>query len=86
MIHSLRSSLVNLINKTVIDKSNIMEKKTFLRENLLLFLTVASVFAGCIIGFSLRNLELTERNIDLIGFPGEILMNMLKVSYFFVFF
>lgn len=58
-----------------------MSEKAFMRDNLLLILTVVSVFGGCIFGFTLRNLNLTQKNIDLIGFPGEIFMNMLKVCF-----
>lgn len=58
-----------------------MVQKSFIRKNLLLFLTISSVIIGCIIGFLLRNLNLTQRHIDIIGFPGEILMNMLKVIF-----
>uniref|UniRef100_A0A915ND66 Amino acid transporter n=1 Tax=Meloidogyne javanica TaxID=6303 RepID=A0A915ND66_MELJA len=53
-------------------------KKELFRENILLLFTIFSVFAGFGIGFGLRHLHLTQREIDLIGFPGEIFMNILK--------
>lgn len=49
------------------------------RKNLLLLLTVVSVFVGLGAGFTARSAEPSQRTIDLIGFPGEILMNMLKM-------
>uniref|UniRef100_A0A0N5ATZ5 Amino acid transporter n=1 Tax=Syphacia muris TaxID=451379 RepID=A0A0N5ATZ5_9BILA len=51
----------------------------WLRKNLLLVSTVASVIIGGILGFSLRSLNLDAQTITLLSFPGEILMNMLKM-------
>lgn len=51
----------------------------WLRKNLLLVSTVASVIIGAILGFSLRSLHLDVQTITLLSFPGEILMNMLKM-------
>jgi solute carrier family 1 (high affinity glutamate transporter) protein 2 len=45
----------------------------------LLTLTIASVFAGLILGFILRIAEPSEKAIMLISFPGDILMRMLKL-------
>uniref|UniRef100_A0A1I8BEE6 Amino acid transporter n=1 Tax=Meloidogyne hapla TaxID=6305 RepID=A0A1I8BEE6_MELHA len=53
-------------------------KSELLRENILLLFTIFSVFAGFGIGFGLRHLHPSQRAIDLIGFPGEIFMNILK--------
>ncbi|XP_063404964.1 excitatory amino acid transporter-like [Mytilus trossulus] len=52
---------------------------TWGRDNLLLTLTIASVFAGLILGFSLRVAEPSEQAILLISFPGDVLMRMLKL-------
>lgn len=49
------------------------------KDNLLLTLTIASVFAGLILGFILRIAEPSEKAIMLISFPGDILMRMLKL-------
>ncbi|KAK3098194.1 hypothetical protein FSP39_017092 [Pinctada imbricata] len=49
------------------------------KKNLLLVLTVAGVFMGIILGFSLRAAEPSEQAIMLISFPGDILMRMLKM-------
>uniref|UniRef100_A0AC34Q7F8 Amino acid transporter n=1 Tax=Panagrolaimus sp. JU765 TaxID=591449 RepID=A0AC34Q7F8_9BILA len=51
----------------------------WLRKNLLLVLTVASVILGALLGFFLRSLNPSPQTIMLISFPGEILMNMLKM-------
>ncbi|CAC5372981.1 SLC1A2 [Mytilus coruscus] len=52
---------------------------TWGKDNLLLTLTIASVFAGLILGFSLRQAEPSEQAILLISFPGDVLMRMLKL-------
>ncbi|KAI1717413.1 sodium:dicarboxylate symporter family domain-containing protein [Ditylenchus destructor] len=55
-------------------------QKSLLRENLLVLLTVAGVFGGIILGFIVRGFSPSMTTIGLIGFPGEILMNMLKMT------
>lgn len=52
---------------------------SFVRDNAQLLLTVLAVFVGIGIGFALRGTHPTQKTIDLIAFPGEILMNMLKM-------
>lgn len=49
------------------------------KEHLLLALTLGGVVVGCIIGFSARAGHPSDRAIEFIGFPGEILMSMLKM-------
>lgn len=49
------------------------------KDNLLLTLTIGSVFAGLILGFLLRLAEPSEQAIMLISFPGDVLMRMLKL-------
>jgi len=56
----------------------VVKLKRRARKNLLLLLTIVSVMVGLGVGFTARSAEPTQRTIDLIGFPGEILMNMLK--------
>ncbi|VDK46528.1 unnamed protein product [Anisakis simplex] len=51
----------------------------WLRKNLLLIGTIASVVLGALLGFLLRPLNLTPQTITLVSFPGEILMHMLKL-------
>ena len=48
-------------------------------ENLLLVLTVTAVVFGFVLGLSLRAFDWSKEAIDLIMFPGEILMNLLKM-------
>lgn len=49
------------------------------KDNLLLTLTIASVFVGLILGFLLRLAEPSEKAVMLIAFPGDVLMRMLKL-------
>ncbi|XP_067674039.1 putative sodium-dependent excitatory amino acid transporter glt-6 [Haliotis asinina] len=50
-----------------------------LRTNALLVATIISVVLGGVVGFFCRQLNLTHETIQLIGFPGEIFMRMLKM-------
>uniref|UniRef100_A0A8C5BER7 Amino acid transporter n=1 Tax=Gadus morhua TaxID=8049 RepID=A0A8C5BER7_GADMO len=47
--------------------------------NLLVILTVAGVIVGVIIGMAVRNTELTRTQVIYIGFPGELLIRLLKM-------
>ena len=49
------------------------------RENLLLVLTVISVFLGFIIGFVARVFSPSEEVIMFVSFPGDVLMRILKM-------
>ena len=51
----------------------------WIRNNLLLVLTVSGVLVGTAIGFVLRPHNLSEETIMLISFPGDVLMRMLKM-------
>ncbi|KAE9550107.1 hypothetical protein FO519_006682 [Halicephalobus sp. NKZ332] len=53
--------------------------RIFLKTNAQILLTIVGVFVGIAVGFALRNTNPSQKAIDLIGFPGEILMNMLKM-------
>uniref|UniRef100_A0A183BHH0 Amino acid transporter n=1 Tax=Globodera pallida TaxID=36090 RepID=A0A183BHH0_GLOPA len=48
-------------------------------ENLILVLTLISVFVGIGAGFFARQFNPSRRTIDMIGFPGELFMNVLKL-------
>ncbi|CAD5209288.1 unnamed protein product [Bursaphelenchus okinawaensis] len=50
------------------------------REHLLLVLTLAGVVVGCVVGFSCRLAHPSDQVIEYIGFPGNMLMNMLKMT------
>ncbi|XP_069073652.1 excitatory amino acid transporter 5-like [Pleurodeles waltl] len=52
---------------------------TFWRKNGLLTLSMLSVLTGCLVGFLLRALELSEQEKQYFSFPGELLMRMLKM-------
>lgn len=59
-----------------------MKKKNtkIMCENSLLILTICSVFIGITLGFLIRQTNPSIKTINFIGFPGEILMNMLKLT------
>uniref|UniRef100_A0A8C6J2B3 Amino acid transporter n=1 Tax=Melopsittacus undulatus TaxID=13146 RepID=A0A8C6J2B3_MELUD len=52
--------------------------RAFWQRNGLLTLSMLSVVTGCLLGFLLRALELTEL-VSYFSFPGELLMRMLKM-------
>ncbi|KAI6195591.1 Excitatory amino acid transporter [Aphelenchoides besseyi] len=56
-----------------------MTSKKLVGENLQLILTLIAVVAGILFGFVVRQFEPSPRAVELIGFPGEILMAMLKM-------
>lgn len=62
--------------------AKLSKKRTsaFIRGNLLLILTLLSVVVGVIFGFVARSVNPSSRTIELIGFPGELLMSMLKMT------
>uniref|UniRef100_A0A3Q4ME61 Amino acid transporter n=1 Tax=Neolamprologus brichardi TaxID=32507 RepID=A0A3Q4ME61_NEOBR len=49
------------------------------KANLLVILTVAGVIVGVFIGLGVRNVTLTRTQVIYIGFPGEILIRLLKM-------
>ncbi|NXW82784.1 EAA5 protein, partial [Alopecoenas beccarii] len=53
--------------------------RAFWQKNGLLTLSMLSVATGCLLGFLLRALELTELEKQYFSFPGELLMRMLKM-------
>lgn len=53
--------------------------KRIARANLLVILTVAGVIVGVFIGLGVRSLSLTQTQQIYIGFPGEILIRLLKM-------
>jgi len=53
--------------------------KRIVMANLLVILTVAGVIVGIFIGLGVRNVELTRTQIIYVGFPGELLIRLLKM-------
>lgn len=53
--------------------------KRIVMANLLVILTVAGVLVGVFIGLGVRNVTLTKTQIIYIGFPGELLIRLLKM-------
>ncbi|GAB0096838.1 Amino acid transporter [Sergentomyia squamirostris] len=54
-------------------------KKSWIRRNLLLVLTLCGVVFGTILGFSLKAVHLNADYIVLIAYPGELFMRFLKM-------
>jgi Na+/H+-dicarboxylate symporter len=48
--------------------------------NLQLILTLLGVVAGALFGCVARSANFSSRTIEIIGLPGEILMNMLTMT------
>ncbi|CAI5798920.1 excitatory amino acid transporter 5-like [Podarcis lilfordi] len=53
--------------------------RAFWSKNGLLTLSMLSVMTGCLVGFLLRTLELSDLEKQYFSFPGELLMRMLKM-------
>ncbi|XP_072319595.1 neutral amino acid transporter B(0) [Eucyclogobius newberryi] len=53
--------------------------KRIVRANMLVILTVAGVIIGVIIGLGVREAQLTKTQIIYVGFPGELLIRLLKM-------
>ncbi|XP_069505765.1 excitatory amino acid transporter 5-like isoform X3 [Ambystoma mexicanum] len=53
--------------------------RNYWKKNGLLTLSMLSVITGCLIGFLLRALELSDQEKQYFSFPGELLMRMLKM-------
>lgn len=53
--------------------------KRIVMANMLVILTVAGVIIGVFIGLGVRNVTLTRTQIIYIGFPGELLIRLLKM-------
>lgn len=53
--------------------------KKIVKKNLLVILTVTAVIAGICIGLGLRNVKLSPAQVIYFGFPGELLINLLKM-------
>ncbi|KAI6214209.1 hypothetical protein M3Y94_00241000 [Aphelenchoides besseyi] len=51
----------------------------FCQKNLLLSLTILSVIIGLVLGFTLRQMELSQESVLIINFPGEIFLQVLKL-------
>ncbi|KAJ3590863.1 hypothetical protein NHX12_008811 [Muraenolepis orangiensis] len=53
--------------------------KRIVSANLLVILTVAGVIVGILIGLGVRQVDLTRTQVIYIGFPGELLIRLLKM-------
>ncbi|KAG7321949.1 hypothetical protein KOW79_014807 [Hemibagrus wyckioides] len=53
--------------------------KRIAKANLLVILTVAAVIVGVCIGLGVRNANLTQTQVLYFGFPGELLIRLLKM-------
>lgn len=64
----------NVIRETLSEKLRRIAK-----ANLLVILTVAAVIVGVCIGLGVRNAKLTQTQVIYFGFPGELLIRLLKM-------
>ncbi|XP_011148456.1 excitatory amino acid transporter isoform X1 [Harpegnathos saltator] len=55
------------------------DTRKWMRENLLLMVTLSGVLFGVILGFGLRPLDLGDDAVMLISYPGELFMRLLKL-------
>ncbi|XP_011055331.1 PREDICTED: excitatory amino acid transporter isoform X1 [Acromyrmex echinatior] len=55
------------------------DTRKWMRENLLLLVTLSGVLFGVILGFGLRPLDLGDDAVMLISYPGELFMRLLKL-------
>uniref|UniRef100_H3B1Q2 Amino acid transporter n=1 Tax=Latimeria chalumnae TaxID=7897 RepID=H3B1Q2_LATCH len=51
----------------------------FLKQNLVVILTVSGVLVGVGIGMAMRHMNLTKAQMTYFAFPGEMLLRMLKM-------
>nr|CAD7592473.1 unnamed protein product [Timema genevievae] len=75
----LRNLQVDNCIKTLTLRPWFVQVLTWMKQNLLLMLTIASVLVGVAIGFLGRLARLSDGSIMLVSFPGEILMRLLKM-------
>ncbi|MGH0137443.1 UNVERIFIED_CONTAM: hypothetical protein FKN15_078485 [Acipenser sinensis] len=75
------SSVVNGLppHKKEATGSTMDRVKKIVKANLLVILTVAGVIIGVVIGLGVRNVELSKTHILYFGFPGELLIRLLKM-------
>ncbi|XP_023669547.1 neutral amino acid transporter B(0) [Paramormyrops kingsleyae] len=66
-------------NETGKPKSPSARVKRIVLANLLVILTVTGVIIGVIIGLCVRSAELNKAQVIYFGFPGELLIRMLKM-------
>ncbi|KAE8632062.1 hypothetical protein XENTR_v10001412 [Xenopus tropicalis] len=70
----------SLLRMSTCDRKAIWKRiQKFWRQNGLLTLSILSVITGCLIGFLLRILQLSDLEKQYFSFPGELLMRMLKM-------
>ncbi|KMR05172.1 excitatory amino acid transporter [Lasius niger] len=55
------------------------DTRKWMRENLLLMVTLSGVLFGITLGFGLRPLDLGDDAVMLISYPGELFMRLLKL-------
>ena len=67
------------IPKMLIKKISFKKVKAELKRNLLLVLTISGIFLGIILGFLGRAYDFSSTSLQLIIFPGELLLRLLKM-------
>ncbi|XP_030322294.1 excitatory amino acid transporter 5 [Calypte anna] len=77
MWEQVRRAMLSLLSSTFLHFWKWVQ--AFWEKNGLLSMSMLSVATGCILGFLLRALELTDLAKQYFSFPGELLMRMLKM-------
>ncbi|KAG9337782.1 hypothetical protein JZ751_027583 [Albula glossodonta] len=80
--HSMPESQVSTTTKAIAKGSPQTCKEKFcgfLKNNLLVILTVSGVLVGAGLGMMVRNLHLSRAEMVYFAFPGEMLLRMLKM-------
>jgi Na+/H+-dicarboxylate symporter len=57
----------------------VFQVKIWMKTNILLVLTILGVFIGSVAGFTFRLMKPSQETIEMVFFPGEMLMRMLKM-------
>ncbi|MPC09829.1 Excitatory amino acid transporter [Portunus trituberculatus] len=57
----------------------VLQVSSWVKENLLLVMTILGVVLGVLAGAFARTLEYSSQTVMLVSFPGEIMMRMLKM-------
>lgn len=67
-------------NKVLVcQESWFLQLASWMKENLLLVMTILGVVLGVAAGAFARTLEYSSQTVMLVSFPGEIMMRMLKM-------
>lgn len=75
----METGSTDVIRMTEPERSAGSKVASWVKENLLLVMTILGVVLGVLAGGFARNLEYSSQTVMLVSFPGEIMMRMLKM-------